>query len=263
MQDYELAWMIRYIVLGLAECCSLLVILTVVVGRLYKYTSCLIIFLMQIAYAIVNINALLYTDRFTVNRSPLINSENVFTKEQPWNALCQIQAYIIHTSWMVYLNLCRLLSFCLSYSSLLSIGYSQISSFDELNLKSNCYGPVYWYPWLFKLLLFYIWIQATVMVPMASMFQLRLKTRGNRCTSSVDGAHLWYILDNRDFPEDKSSSLLTGSTICFRFSVVWSMKYTLCGEYAVSRRYSRRKVLKYQNNSNTSLNCIRYPSIYL
>jgi hypothetical protein len=98
MQDYELAWMIRYIVLGLAECCSLLVILTVVVGRLYKYTSCLIIFLMQIAYAIVNINALLYTDRFTVNRSPLINSENVFTKEQPWNALCQIQAYIIHTS---------------------------------------------------------------------------------------------------------------------------------------------------------------------
>jgi hypothetical protein len=133
---------IRYVILGIAECCSLLVILTVIVGGLYKYISCLIIFLMQIAYAIVNINTLLYTNLFTTKHSPLVTPENVFTSEQPWNALCQIQAYLIHTSWMVCFNLYRHPSIYLSYSLPSSIGYSPTGSSRGSNTKPSCYWPV-------------------------------------------------------------------------------------------------------------------------
>lgn len=99
MEPHEIAWLIRYVILSAAELCSLLVILAVIVGRLYRYTSCLIIFLMQVCYAIVNANALLYTDRFSQLNNPFI-TDNPFTEEQPWNTLCQVQSYLIHACWM-------------------------------------------------------------------------------------------------------------------------------------------------------------------
>lgn len=53
--------------------------MAVLIGGLHRYTSCLIIFLMQVCYAIVNANALLYTDRFSSRGIPFIVEDNALT----------------------------------------------------------------------------------------------------------------------------------------------------------------------------------------
>lgn len=105
MEGWQVAWLIRYLIISMSLGSSILVIMTVIIGKLYRYTSCLMIFLMQICYAIVNINALTYTDRFTRQNSPFIDNMNPMTEEEPWKALCIIQSYLIHSCWMVKYHL--------------------------------------------------------------------------------------------------------------------------------------------------------------
>lgn len=80
---------------------STFVIITTLYGRLTKYLPCKIIFMMQVCFLIVNINAVAYTDRFTTQNMPWIALDNRMTDEQPWRGLCMVESYLIHTSWMV------------------------------------------------------------------------------------------------------------------------------------------------------------------
>lgn len=56
---------------------------------------------MQVCYLIVNLNAISYSDRFTEKHQPMIHPGNGLTEEQPWRFLCQLQAYLIFSCWMV------------------------------------------------------------------------------------------------------------------------------------------------------------------
>ena len=74
--NLDILWGVRYGILGTSLLCSLVTIGTVLVGRLYRLLSCRLIFIMQICYAVININAIAFTDRFSVNNSPIIEESN-------------------------------------------------------------------------------------------------------------------------------------------------------------------------------------------